>query len=91
MIVAKQTMLFISGDRRFKVANNQIVVDVPEWVTKTRLYQNAVRDRKIIESNSKKDKDIDTALKTKTIAQEKQLAEEIKEMQEEKTTKKKGK
>ena len=64
MIIAKQTFLFIDGDRTFKVKNEEIVADVPSWVTKTPLYINAVRDRKIIKSG-KTDKEIETALATR--------------------------
>ena len=88
MIVAKQTFLFIDGDKRFKVKNEEIIADVPEWVEKTPLYKNAVRDKKIIESG-RKDREIDEALKTKTIAQENQLKEEIEEVKAIKKSKKK--
>ena len=86
MIVAKQTLLFIDGDKTFKVKNEEIVADVPAWVTKTPLYINAVRDRKIIESG-RKDVEIEKAIETKTVAQEKQLQEEVEEIK--KTKKKK--
>ena len=88
MIVAKQTFLFIDGENRFKVKNEEIVVNVPAWVEKTPLYKNAVRDKKIIESG-KRDSDIDKALNTKTIAQETQLKEEIEEAKATKKSKKK--
>ena len=88
MIVAKQTFLFIDGDKRFKVKNEEIVADVPSWVEQTPLYKNAVRDRKIIESG-KKDSEIDKALNTRTIAQETQLNEELEEVKATKKSKKK--
>ena len=88
MIVAKQTFLFVDGDKRFKVKNEEIVANVPSWVEQTPLYKNAVRDRKIIESG-KKDSEIDKALNTKTIAQEIQLNEELEEVKETKKSKKK--
>ena len=88
MIVAKQTFLFIDGDKRFKVKNEEIVADVPSWVEQTPLYKNVVRDRKIIESG-KKDSEIDKALNTRTIAQETQLNEELEEVKATKKSKKK--
>ena len=88
MIVAKQTFLFIDGDNRFRVKNNDIIADVPTWVTKLPLYKNAVSSGTIIESG-RRDVELDEALNKKTKAQEKQLEEEVKEVKETKKSKKK--
>lgn len=88
MIVAKQSFLFIEGDKTFRVKNQDIIVDVPAWVKKLPLYQHAVADKKIIESG-KADNEIEEAIETKTIAQEKQLEEEVAEVKKTKKTKKK--
>lgn len=88
MIVSKQSLLFVDGENVFRVENNEIVPDVPTWVTKLPLYQKAVQSRVIIESG-RRDVEIEKAIDTKTVAQEKQLQEEIKEVKETKKSKKK--
>lgn len=86
MIVAKQSFLFIEGDKTFRVKNQDIIVDVPAWVKKLPLYQHAVADKKIIESG-KADNEIENAINTKTTSEEKQLNEEVAEIKKNKKEK----
>lgn len=86
MIVAKQSFLFIDGDKTFRIKNKDIIADVPTWVTKLPLYQHAVSDKKIIESGMK-DNEIENAINTKTTSEEKQLNEEVAEIKKSKKKK----